>query len=820
MSALLRNIRFALRVLWSSPGFTAVAMLTLGLGIACTTTVFSWIDTVLVHPYPGTARSGELAVFEMVTRSAPNGGTNISWPDYRDYRDGMTTLAGVAVRRQAAFTLGEGTAPRLAWGELVSLNYFEVMGVKPLLGGFFANDDRRDALDGYPAVVISEALWRSYFRSDPRVAGKTVRINRQPMTIAGVAAGGFRGSSPVMRYDLWAPVTMGPALGLMPTSSFIERGDRGYLQAVCRVRSGGSAEQSRAEAGAMAARLAETYPRTNQGVGATVLPPWEAHNGVNEYLRRPLAILLAVSVVVLLIVCANVANLLMARSVARQREFAIRMAMGAGRGRVAAQVLTETMVLAAAGAGVGLLLLLWMQGSLLAMVPSVGFPLSAGVAINGRILAFTALACVAAALVSGASPALFVAHANLNRVLQDGGRGDTTGRGSRRTRNVLVAVEVALATVALVGSGLFVRSFRNIRAIHPGFEGGHVLLGRFFIETAGFTPEQAQQFPARLKERLLAMPGIEAVSYSDFVPLSTTAGPYNGVRVDGYTPAQGESTATNRAKVSPDYFATMRIPLVEGRDFRVSDDETAEPAMIVNQAFAKRFFYGQSPVGRRVRAGGKWWTVVGMARDAKYFSPAEAQSPYFYLPFRQAYASGPELYLLARTTGAPADAAALLRRAVAEVDRNASAVHTVGLAEYTEVSTFGQKVAATLMGALGLMCLVLAGSGLYGVMSYTVSQRVPEMGIRMAMGASPARVIGLVVGQGMTLTLAGMAAGAAVALGTTRLVASMLIGVGAADPWSFVLAGVFLAAVALVATWAPAWRMTRGDPMGALRGRS
>jgi predicted permease len=362
-----------------------------------------------------------------------------------------------------------------------------------------------------------------------------------------------------------------------------------------------------------------------------------------------------------------------------------------------------------------------------------------------------------------------------------------------------------------------VRSFRNIRSIHPGFDAKQVLLGRFFIETAGFSPEQVQQFSARLKERLTGMPGVESVSYSDFVPLSTTAGPYNNVRVDGYTPAQGESTAVSRALVSPDYFSGMRMPILEGREFTAADDEKAAPAMVVNQAFVKRFFHGQSAMGRRVRAAGKWWTVVGMAKDAKYFSPAEAQMPFFYLPFRQAYSGTPELYVFARTSGRPAEASGLLRRAVVEVDRNASAVHTVALSEYTEVASFGQRVAATLMGALGLMCLALAGMGLYGMMSYTVRQRMPEMGIRMVMGATPGRVIGIVVGQGMALTAAGMVVGGAAAVIGTRLVASMLVGIGATDPLSYVLAGVFLLGVALVATWVPAWRLTRSDPVRALQ---
>ena len=320
-----------------------------------------------------------------------------------------------------------------------------------------------------------------------------------------------------------------------------------------------------------------------------------------------------------------------------------------------------------------------------------------------------------------------------------------------------------------------------------------------------------------MKERLLQSPGVESVSYTDFVPLSTTAGPYNFVRVEGYTPAPDESTTVNRALVSPGYLSTMRIPLLEGRDFTTRDDRNAQPVMIVNQAFAKRYFHGQSPLGRKVRASGKWCTVVGLAKDSKYFSPAEAASPHFYLAFHQFYDSSPELYFLVRTASQPELAIPLLRRAVTETDPNAAAFHAVPLAEYTEVVTFGQKVAANLMGALGLMCLVLAALGLYSVMSYTVSQRIPEIGIRMAMGARPRNVIAMVVSQGMTLALAGMALGTVAAFATTRLVASMLFHVDAADPASFVLAGLFLSLVALLATWLPAFRAARIDPMQALR---
>ena len=817
MRNLLLDVRFGLRVLTGSPAFSAVAALTLGLGIASTTTVFSWIDSMLLHPFPGTSRSDDLAVMEMITTGAPNGGTSISWLDYRDYRDRLNGLSGLAVRRQCAFVLGDAQASQLAWGELVSANYFEVMGVKPLLGRVFTHEEAGDSLGAYPVALISTRLWRNYFRADPKIVGKTIKVNRHPLTVAGVVPAAFRGGSPVMQYDLWVPVTMGVALGQLPEATFRDRDNRGMLEAIGRRRAGVSIEQARGEIMALSNSLATANPKTNRGVRATILPTWEAHNGVNEYLRTPLAILLGVALVVLLIVCANVANLLVARSVGRQREFGIRYALGASRSQVALQVLTETLVLAVAGAGAGTLILLWMQGSLVTMVPSIGFPISIAFVFNGRILAVTAMACLACTLIAGASPALFVFRSNLNEVLKEGSRSDTAGAASRRTRSLLVIGEVALATVAVVGAGLFIRSFQNIRAVRPGFDPDKVLLGRFFIETSGYTGQQVYQFAERLKQRMLSVAGVEAASYTTFVPLSTTAGPYNFVRVDGYTPAQGESTSVNRALVSPGYFETMRIPILEGREFSERDDPQAEPAMIVNQAFAKRFFRGQSPVGSKVQAAGKRWTVVGLARDSKYFSPTEAPSPHFYLPFQQAYGSSSELYFLTRTAGQPEQAIPLLRRAVTETDARASAFHAVPLAEYTEVSSFGQKVAANLMGALGLMCLLLAASGLYSMVSYTVSQRIPEIGIRMAMGARPWNVIAMVVGQGMTLALAGIAAGTVAALAAARVVSSMLFHVNATDPRIFALAGVFLAAVAAAATWIPAFRATRIDPTVALR---
>jgi predicted permease len=818
MRTFLQDLRFALRILSGSRGFATVAVLTLALGLAAATTVFSWIDALLLHPYPGVSRSQELAVLEMSVPSAPNGGTSVSWLDYKDYRDHLQLVSGLTPQRYCSFSVGEFETARLVWGELVSANYFEVLGVKPILGRMFVSGAQADTPGAYPAIVISERLWRDYFGSDPMLAGKSIRVNRRPLTVIGVAPARFRGTAPAMQLDLWAPASMAVDLGLASDAMFKERSRRDFASMVVRLKPGVSLARAQAEVSALAASLSALYPNTNRGVSATLLPPWRAHSGTGDLLLSPLCLLMGVSLVLLLIVCANVANLLLARSVARYREFGVRLALGASRWRIARQLMTETLVLSVLGALTGLMLMPSMWTALLGLVPNVGLPIVREFTMSGRIGAFIGLICVLSALAAGLAPALFSARANLNEVLKEGGRSGMAGGASHGARSLLVISEVALATVALVSAGLFARSFENARDIRPGFDSSNVLFSRFFLEGAAFSPAQQQAFAARLRSNLQAASGVEAVSYSDFTPLSVTAGPYAGVEPEGYSPSRGESMKVNRAIVSPDYFAVMRIPLLAGRDFRDSDDAKSAPVMIVNQAFTRRFFRTEAAVGRRVKIFGKWATVVGVARDSKYFSPAELPQPHFYLPARQALQGLlRELYVFIRTAGDPEQAIPLLRRVVAATDSGASSFHAVRLSEYTQLSLFPQRVAASLMASLGVMCLFLAALGLYSVMSCAVNQRAQEIGVRMAMGARPAAVIGMLVRQGMLLALTGLVAGVAAAFAVTRLVASMLIHVSASDPATFVASALFLALVALLSTWLPARRATRIDPMIALR---
>ena len=818
MRTFLQDLRFAGRLLAGSPGFTLLTTVTLAIGIAAVATVFTWTDSVLLHPYPGASRSDELAVLEMQVPSAPNGGTLLSWLDYTDFRDHLRSVSGLALQRYAAFALGDISEARLAWGELVSPGYFQTLGVSPLLGHMFAQTPNADAPGAYPVAVISERLWRGYFHADRRIIGKAVRLNRHPLTIVGVAPAAFHGTAPAMLMDVWVPASMGAELGVMSRNEYMTRGDRGgFSSAIVRLRPGVSIGRAQSEVKALAAALATAYPRTNRGVSATVNWPWNAHSGVAELLLSPLRILMAVAVLLLLIVCANVGNLLLARSVARHREFGIRIAMGASRWRVVRQLLTESVLLAGGACVAGILLVSWAAGALVGLVPSVGLPLATDVELNFRIVGFTMLVCLGAALVSGLAPAMVCFNPNLNQVLKEGGRRASPTAAAHRLRSALVIGEVALSTVALIGAGLFVRSFRNAQAIYPGFDSGHVLFGRFFIESTGYTPDQVEQFFIRLRTTLEAEPGVEAVSYSDTTPLSTTAGPYDEVRPEGYVAATGESMNVNDSEIAPGYFAALRIPVLEGRDFTEADNRTAPSVMIVNQSFARRYFHTEAAVGRKVQISGRTFTVVGLAKDSKYFRPDERPQAHIYFSFRQIYNGSHEVDLFLRARGEPSLAIPLLRRDVARVDAGASGFHAVPLAEYTKVALFPETVAATLMGTLAILCLLLAAIGVYGVMSYAVGQRTQEIGIRLAMGARPADVIGMVVRQGLKLALPGLALGTVAAVGAARMVSGMLVRVNATDPASFASAVLFLLLVALAAVWLPAQRATLVNPVTALR---
>jgi predicted permease len=817
MRTLWQDLRFGWRLLLNSPGFTAVAVLTLALGIAANTTVFSWVDSLLLRPFPGARDSHQLAVLEMITAGAPNGANQVSYLDYLDYRRSLSSPSHLAVHREEVFTVGDTGAAQAVWGELVSGNYFETLGVAPALGRVFSREEDGGELGAYPVVVISHGLWRRRFQADAGAVGKTLRINQRELTVIGVAPPEFRGTMPGLAFDLWIPVTMGKDLGILTESSFTSRGSRG-LYAVARLRPGVDLTRARAEAASFAHRLEAAFPLTNRGVSATVLPVWEFHAAAPGLLLKPLRILMAFAALVLLIVCANVANLLLARAAARRKELALRLALGASHARVGRQLLTETMLLAVGGAAAGFLLAGEMANLLPALIPRVNAPIALGFQVSERVMLFVVLICVLTTLIAGGVPLAWL-RSGVNAAINEGGRSGSQGARSHRMRAILVVSEVALATVTLIGAALLVRSFRNARDISPGFERSHVLLARFYLGGAGFSTPAMQQFAVRLRDRLRSSPGIADAAYANYAPLGSSAGPYIAVEVEGYVPALGESTNINNSLVAPGYFNVLRMPLIEGRDFSERDAPGSAPVIIVNESFARRYFHGTSVIGRKVRCFGQWATVVGLIKDSKFFNIAEAPRPHLFAPFAQRgrSGSGQQLFFFIKTYSDPKSIAEGMRREAAAIDPAASAFDVMPLIEWTEVTLLPQKVAASLLAALGLMALILAAVGLYSVMAYAVAQRTQEIGIRMALGAPPQSVLGSVLWRGSLLTTAGLAAGIAASLAAARLLDGMLIDIGATDASTFLGTALFLLLVALVASYLPARRATRIDPMIALR---
>jgi predicted permease len=814
MRSLLQDFLYGLRISRKNPGFTLVAVLTLAVGIAANTAVFGWIENVLLRPLPGVADGGRLAALE--TLRADGDFVTTSYPDYRDYRDHLKLISGIAAATPNAFSLGEEDRAERVWGELVSGNYFAVLGVAPVLGRPFSPDEYGDKQGAYPVAVISHDLWKRRFHSDPGVIGSTIRVNRRQLTVVGVAPPEFRGILPGLTFDVWIPLMMAPQLNTMPDWMLDDRQTRNLISVV-RLKPGVSIPRARAEAAALARRMAEADADTNKGIGVTILPVREGHFGAQSLLTAPLKILMAVCGVVLLIVCANVANLLLARTTARRNEFAMRIALGAGRFRLARQLLIESLVLALMGGLAGMPLAMWMSQSLGYLVPASGLPIVVEGQLDGAILAFTVLVCVAACVVSGIVPAIHTARADLNDALKQSGRSGAAGLRSRRIRGALVVAEVALALVAVIGTGLFARSFQLARRIDPGFDAHNVLVSHLYLSTAGYKVPDRKLFCQRLRERLVSQPGIEAASYADMVPLGFNGGPWEPLQVEGYVPGASENMQIYRNVVAPGFFDLLKIPLIEGRDFTERDDRDTGLVMIVNQTFVRRYFGNAYPIGRRVHGWGEWFTIVGVVKDGKYHTPNEATQPYFYVPFRQVYRADLQIAVYVRAAGDPGHALAALRREVRSMDPNVGVFDAMPLTDYMAAALFPQKVAASLLGALGAIALVLAAVGLYSVMAYSITQRTQEIGIRLALGAQSGDVLGLVLRQGMGLTLAGLLAGVVGAAAVTRLASGLLIDVSPVDPSIFAAAAVFLTVVALAACYIPARRATRIDPNAALR---
>ncbi len=814
MAELLQDLRYTLRSFRNSPGFAAVAILTIAVGIGANTTVFSWLRSLLLNPLPGTEQPGRIVAIE---NTAPGGEPiTTSYLDFRDFRDNLRTINFLTAYRGYVFSVGDAPNSERVWGEMASGGLFDMLGIKPEAGRFFSIEERDDAQNVHAVVVISHSYWKSHYHSDPSAIGSILRINRTPFTMIGVAPDGFHGVHAGLDYEFWVPLTMYGQLTHTGVWMLKDRNARPFML-LGRLAPGAGIEQARAEVQALADRMAKADADSNLGIGATVLPVWQSHFGTQAILLTPVAILMGTGGVVLLIVCANVANLLLVRATSRLQEFGVRLALGATPTRLVSQLLTETLVIAFAGLMSGLILAKFLGYAVRWLLPGVASPAMLAPPLDGQVLAFTAGLAVLVTVLAGLAPALHASRANINEELKQGGRSGVPGIHAHRVRGFIVISEIALAVVALVGAALFVQSFRAARAIDPGFSPDGVALAQFDFSTAGYDAEQTDSFCRRLRERLEQLPGVNTVSYDDSVPLGFNGGNWETLEVEGYVPQRNENMKIYRDLVSPGYFDSMKIPLLEGRDFDWHDDRTSPKVMVVNQEFVRRFLAKRDAIGHKVHGWGEWFTIIGVVKDSKYHGVTETPQPYFYIPIRQIFRPEYGLTFQVRTSGPVSEAITELRRETAAIDPALTIFDAEPMKEYIAASLFGAKFTATLLGVLSAVGLLLAAMGLYGTLAYSVAQRTREFGIRQALGAQPHHILGLILRESGKLTLYGMIAGLILAFISIRVVANQIYSISPVDPLTYCGVGLLVVAMTLAASYIPARRAGRVDPMVTLR---
>jgi predicted permease len=801
---MMQDLRYGVRMLLRKPGLLLAAMLCLALGTGANGLIFSLVNAMLLRPVTGLSAPEQLGV--MLSRNEQDDFGLTSYPDFQDYRARAQSFSGVLAYRAMMLNVGsDGFTERLQ-GAIASSNYFTVLGVGTALGRTFRDDEAQ-------GVVISHGYWQRRFAADAAIIGKTVNVNAQPFTIIGIAPPEFVGTETGELFDLWLPLAAPPQV--MPDDRLRSR-DNHWLLLIGRRNRDVSATRAQQELDLLSAQLRQAYPNEHRGMTGLHLSPHVGLGPVDyPIVARFLGTVLAVVGLVLLIACANVANLLLVRAAARRKEIAVRLALGATRLRIVRQFLTESLMLALAGTGLGLLIP-WLTKDWLL---SLFLPLTPG-ALNfqpdARVVAFTVLLALATALLFGLVPALQASKPDVVPELKEAAM--TRGRRQGRLSGAFIVAQIAITMTLLVGAGLLLRTMQRFAAIDPGFATANVLALSLDLKSLGYNEAKGRQLYQQLTERVAALPGVEAASLAAVMPLGWGS-PEQPVFIEGFTPpAPDRPLRVDQNIVTPDWFRTMNIALNAGRDFTAQDKADAPGVVIINETMARRFWPNKNPIGQRFVIGDKQRRtveIIGVVRNSKHRHLDEAPQPVLYLPLQQHYAASMILHLRSRLE--PLSLVAAVRREVQQLDANLPLFEIKTLAQRLNESIWPQRTMTKLVGLFGLLALLLAVIGLYGVLSYTVTQRTRELGIRRALGAQARDVHILILRQGMLLVLLGVALGLVAAIGLTRVLANFRSGVSATDPLTLVSGALILLCAALLACWIPARRATKVDPMIALR---
>lgn len=801
MQSLWQDLRFGARMLLKRPGFTAVAVLILALGIGANSAIFSVINGVILRPLDYADPDRLVVVWEKIKQTDQ---LELAPDDYFDYRDSAQFIEHLAASDRRNYNLTGGDDPVRIEGAAVTASLFPALGVAPALGRTFSPEEDRAGAD--PVVVLSYGLWQRRFGGDPKIIGRAISLSGAAHTVIGVMPASFQfppsqAQSGVVRSELWTPRRLETETGRNSHSLFV----------VGRLKPGVTMAQAKAGIETIAARRQQTSRDTHESIGANTLPLGDQ---VARRIKPSLMALLGAVGIVLLIACANVANLLLLRAASRRKEIAIRAAMGAGRARLLRQLMIESLLLALLGGGAGLLIAYWGVDALLTLGGGV-IPRADEVTVDARVLGFTLLISLLTGVIFGLIPALRASGLDLNEALRDGGRISTGG--SNRLRGALVVAEVALALVMLIGAGLLIKSFWRLQQVAPGFNPENLLAMETSLASARYdTPQSQAAFFKQTLERINSLPGVQSAAIVNNPPLSSRRS-VDGFLIEGRPEprSRSETPLADYRSISPDYFRAMNIPISQGRAFTEADAADAPPVAIVNEAVVRRYWPNESPIGRRIKMRDRWQTIVGVVGDVRQSGLDAEASTHVYMPFAQ----NPQgrMGLVIRTSAEPMSLAAAVRNQIGAIDKDQPVYNVQTMERTVADSVSPRRLNMLLLGILAAVALALALTGIYAIIAYSVAQRTREIGVRIALGAQRRDVMRLVVGHGMSLALLGVAVGLALALGLTRFLSGLIYDVSATDPATFAAVVALLAIVALVACYIPARRATKVDPMIALR---